>query len=325
LYPARYKAEITGLQGGRTIKPLLGGFRPWVTFNQPLSERNLTMSAISGVSGSSNAWAAASSQRSQHQAKMFAKADSDNSGGVNTSELSTMLSDISQKTGMDLGDSSELFAKMDSDGDGNLTTTELDEGMKANVPPPPSTMDFAQSRGMSSTSASGGVDEKADALFASVDANGDGALDTDEMDALMARIQSDTGEDVSDQIAALDSDGDGSLSRSEFDAGKPSGPQGAAPAGGPPPGGGPGGASSASASSDTTYDALDTNEDGTVSIMERLAGTLEDMASTSDSDSGSSSDSDSGFKAEVAKFAQALYQQISSNNSEFTSAFSATA
>jgi Ca2+-binding EF-hand superfamily protein len=294
------------------------------------------MSAISGVSGSSNAWAAASSQRSQHQAKMFAKADSDNSGGVNTSELSSMLSDISSKTGASLGDSSELFAKMDSDGDGSLTSTELDEGMKANVPrhPPPSTMDFAQSRGMSSSSASSGTDEKADALFASVDANSDGSLDTDEMEALMARVQSDTGEDVSDKIAALDEDGDGSLSKSEFDAGKPSGPQGMPP-GGPPPGGGPGGpggpggAGGASEASDTTttYDALDTNEDGTVSTLERLAGDLEKLASSSDEEGTSQakdSSSGGGLNAEIAKFAQALYQQISSN-ANLSSAFSATA
>ena len=290
------------------------------------------MSAISGVSGSSNAWAAASNQRSQHQPKMFAKADSDSSGGINASELGSMLSDISQKTGMSVGDSSELFAKMDSDGDGSLTSTELDEGMKANVPrpPPPSTMDFAQSRGMGGVSAAGGKDEKADALFASVDANSDGSLDIDEMEALMARIQSETGEDVSESIASLDSDGDGTLSRTEFDAGKPSGPQGAPPAGGPPPGGGPrgaggsGGATSASAASDTTttYDALDTNEDGTVSTLERLAGDLEQLASSSEGETSTSNGG--GLQSEIAKFAQALYQQISSN-ATLSSALSATA
>ena len=106
------------------------------------------MSTTSGVSGSSNAWAALNTQRNQHQAKMFAKVDTDGNGSVNEAELSTMLSDISEKTGTSLGDSKELFTKMDSNSDGSLSSDELDAGMKALMPPPPSTMEFAQSRGM---------------------------------------------------------------------------------------------------------------------------------------------------------------------------------
>ena len=45
------------------------------------------MSTISGVSGSSNAWTAVNTQRSQHQAKMFAKVDTDGSGGVGGDHL----------------------------------------------------------------------------------------------------------------------------------------------------------------------------------------------------------------------------------------------
>jgi Ca2+-binding EF-hand superfamily protein len=111
-----------------------------------------TMSSISALSGSSNAWAALSSQRSQHQAKMFAKVDTDGSGGVEQTELSSMLSDISAKSGTSLGDSKELFSKMDSNADGSLSSDELAQGMKA-LMPPPSTMDFAQSR--SATGSSG--------------------------------------------------------------------------------------------------------------------------------------------------------------------------
>ena len=39
------------------------------------------MSSISGVSGLSNAWANANTQRSQMQAKIFAKVDANGSGG----------------------------------------------------------------------------------------------------------------------------------------------------------------------------------------------------------------------------------------------------
>jgi hypothetical protein len=108
--------------------------------------KEMTMSTISGVSSSSNAWAALNTQRNQHQAKMFAKVDSDGSGTVDQAELSTMLSDISAKTGTSLGDSKELFTKMDSNADGSLSSDELAQGMK-DVLPPPSTMDFAQTKG----------------------------------------------------------------------------------------------------------------------------------------------------------------------------------
>jgi Ca2+-binding EF-hand superfamily protein len=104
----------------------------------------MRMSTISGISGSSNAWAALNTQRNQqHQARMFAKVDSDGSGAVDQTELGSMLSDISAKTGTSLGDSKELFTKMDSNADGSLSSDELDQGMK-DLLPPPSTMDFAQ-------------------------------------------------------------------------------------------------------------------------------------------------------------------------------------
>lgn len=129
------------------------------------------MSSISGISSSSNAWAALSTQRSQHQAKMFAKVDTDGSGSVDQSELSSMLSDISQKTGTSLGDSKELFTKMDSNGDGTLSSDELSQGMKA-LMPPPSTMDFAQSHGASSdASQTGDFSSKVDA-----DGDNDGSV-----------------------------------------------------------------------------------------------------------------------------------------------------
>ena len=189
------------------------------------------MSTINATSSSSNAWASVSAQRNQHQAKMFAKVDTDGSGGVDLTELSTLVSDISKKTGVSLGDSKELFNKMDSNADGSLSSDELGQGMK-DIMPPPSTVSLA------------GASQR------------------------------------------------------------PSGPP---PAGGP---GGPRGSSSASASNtaNTTYDPLDTNQDGTVSEMERLAGALKELAQTTETDSSGNTSS-----TELAKLAQKLYDQISTN------------
>ena len=273
------------------------------------------MSSISGISGSSNAWAAASSARNQHQAKMFNKTDADGSGGVDKSELSTMLSKISENTGAQMGDAGELMGQMDSNGDGSLSSDELGEGMKSYMPAPPTTMEFAQSRGSSGPG---------EALFNTADVNSDGSLDADELTTLTEAMSSQTGEDMSEKLASLDSDGDGNLSMSEFEAGRPEGAQGAGGpggAGGPPPGGGPGGAGgpggvggASESSSSATYDELDTNEDGTVSEMERLAGALEDLT-----ESQASGEDGSGVNAEIVKMAQQLYEQIGGSGQDAVS------
>lgn len=277
------------------------------------------MSSISGVSGLSNAWANVNTQRSQMQAKMFAKVDTNGSGGVDQTELSTMLSDISQKSGVTL-DAQKLFASMDSNSDGSLSSDELAQGMQSVMPSPSSTMDFAQNRtGQSGT----------DDLFSKVDSNSDGSVDATEMKAFTDKMKSATGVDSSTSFASLDTDGNGKLSQTEFDAGKPSGTDGTPSAsatggtqgaGGPPPAGGPGGpggAAGASATDSKTYDPLDTNQDGTVSELERLAGALKSFVDSSDSSNSSGSHTKAADS--LLALAKQMYQQISAGVSATTS------
>jgi hypothetical protein len=285
----------------------------------------MTMSSISGVSGSSNAWAAVSAQRAQHQAKMFAKVDTDSSGGVDQTELSSMLSDVASKTGASLGDSQELFTKMDSNADGSLSSDELDKGMK-DLMPPPSTMDFAQSRGM------GGSNGSQDDLFSKVDTDSDGAVSQDELQVLTDKIKSESGQDVSQDFSLLDADGSGSLSQAEFDAGRPQppagaqGPQGAqgpGGPGGPPPSGGPGGAGKTESSSTTTYDSLDTNQDGTVSEMERMVGELQEAVASLASSSDASGNTTTN--QQIAELAQKIYAQVAEGLTDSTRTLSTSA
>ena len=69
------------------------------------------MSSISSVSSSSNAYTNASTHRAERQAKMFAKVDTDGSGGVDKTELQSLFTDISKKTGTTL-DAEKLFSSM---------------------------------------------------------------------------------------------------------------------------------------------------------------------------------------------------------------------
>lgn len=290
------------------------------------------MSTISGVSSGADPWAAMKAQRNQMQAKMFAKVDTDGNGSVTQSELGTMLDNISQKTGATFDDAAKVFSAMDSNADGSLSSAELGDGMKDLMPPPPppSTMDFAQTRSNSATASNG---SSGDDLFSKIDTDGSGGVSNDELQALFDKMASDSGvsnssdTSASDLFGKLDSNGDGSLTQAEFEAGRPQGRQGSEGkhgAGGmpppPPPGGGTAGAgaSSSSSSASTTYDPLDTNQDGTVSLAERLAGSTQSnpvqaLFKAMDTDSNGTVS-----KSETTAFAQKLSDLVapSSNHND---------
>ena len=246
------------------------------------------MTTISSVS---SAWSSATVQRASRPGpspeRLLSKIDTDGSGGVSDTELQGLLDDVAKKTGVSSQTSAaDLVKQYDANGDGSLNADELGKTLQSVLPPPPSTMAFAQSRGgEGSSSATSATGQAADDLFGKVDSDGDGAVSKTELQALLEAISggtaSQTGVSSDDVFSQLDTDGDGSLTQAEFDAGRPSGPGAGADGmqamgGMPPPPGGPRGAGGAGAASDsssaTSYDPLDTNEDGKVSAAERLAG-----------------------------------------------------
>jgi hypothetical protein len=96
--------------------------------------------------------------------------------------------------------------------------------------------------------------------------------------------QADAQSVAKDAFAKMDANADGKVTSAEFkDAAPKNSPNGGPPQGGPsgpppsgpPPGGGPGGPAGAkggtTASASKSTDPADTNQDGTVSEMERLA------------------------------------------------------
>lgn len=239
------------------------------------------MTTISSVS---SAWSSASVQRASRPAptpeRLLSKIDADGNGGVSDTELQGLLDDVAQKTRVSSQTSAaDLVKQYDSNGDGNLNADELGKTMQSVLPPPPSTMAFAQSRSGDSSANAAATGQAGDDLFGKVDSDGDGSVSQTELQALLEAMSggtaSKTGMSSDEVFSQLDADGDGSLSEAEFDAGRPSGAGGEAGGmqalgGMPPPPGGPGGASGNSSAA--SYDPLDTNEDGTVSAAERLAG-----------------------------------------------------
>src|SRR5450830_657850 len=150
------------------------------------------MSSLSSVTHSSNGWANAMPPKPPGGGKaterLFSEFDTDSSGSVDSTELQSLLSDVSQKTGLSISSSTaaDLLSASDSNGDGSLSANELDSALKSVLPPPPSTLDFVQSRSSgssnsssstSTTTATGQADDK---LFSQLDTNGDSSVSQDE-------------------------------------------------------------------------------------------------------------------------------------------------
>lgn len=283
---------------------------------------------MTSINSVSSAWSSASMQRAPRPGpspeRLLAQIDADGSGGVNETELQGLLDDVAKKTGASSqASAADLVQQYDSDGDGSLNADELGKTLQSALPTPPSTMAFAQSRSDASTGATG---QAGDDLFGKVDSDGNGAVSQTELQALLEKMSggtaSKTGVSSDELFSQLDADGDGSLSEAEFDAGRPSGEAGGGAVGGMPPlpPGGPAGASASS----STYDPLDTNEDGVVSAAEQAAGAAQADAITAlfktiDTDGDSSISSE-----EARSFIDQLTRQLRSASSS-TDAASQTA
>ena len=200
---------------------------------------------------------------------LFASVDSDGDGQISASEFTNFAQRFSVEASSALlsaqedgGEDSGTFASLDSNGDGSLDEAEFAAGMPSPPPPPPE---------------GGGIDEMASSLFSALDTDGDGTVSAEELSAALSGTDAADGEDSTDAaalLAALDTDGDGAVSESELSS--------ALAANAPPPpeeaqaasaGGGAAPASGAGGSEETSsYDPLDTNEDGYVSFSELMAG-----------------------------------------------------
>lgn len=173
------------------------------------------MTSITSLGSASTAWPAPSASRANAMKEhLFNKVDADHSGSVDATELQGMLDHVAKKTGQAAGNADEMLTKFDSNGDGSLGMDELDAGMKSLMPPPASTVDFAQQHGpggpppgaapeaaassTSSTSSSAATDP--------LDTNGDGVVSAQEQMAgdLQALMQS------------MDTDSSGSISADEL-------------------------------------------------------------------------------------------------------------
>lgn len=180
------------------------------------------MSSIGSISSGSSAWASASAVRNMRPpsgppdpAEMFAKVDTDGSGGVDQAELQSLLDKVSKQgstaDSTAATSAADTFNQFDIDGDGSLSQDELGEGMKSLMPAPSSTVEFAQARG---GEACGPPPPASDAStsYDPLDTNQDGVVSAQEQaagEATQAALES--------LLEAVDTNQDGELSRGELD------------------------------------------------------------------------------------------------------------
>ena len=175
------------------------------------------MSSISGVSNSASAWSATSTSRASRQQEMFNKVDSDGNGGVDATELQSMLDDIAKHTGTSsTTTAADALAKMDSNGDGSLDSSEMETGMKSLMPEPSSTMAFAQARsGEGGPKGAGGASPASGGSSSTdidpLDTNEDGTVSEQE------RAAGELKDAIQNLLKAADTNGDQKIGASEFD------------------------------------------------------------------------------------------------------------
>lgn len=230
----------------------------------------------------------------QWQQKLFAKADSNGDSALSKDELLEALKNGPKgKNSEDASAVAEkMFSAMDSDGDGSVTQSEFTTFQSKMSASNASTLLAAQ-EGQRRERPS------AEEMMAETDTDGDGSISKDELAAVLEKHAKDGqsgGPSVDEMFSGMDSDGNGSVSQAELSSfaekapsGPSSGPPPGPPPGGAPPAGGSGATSSTSSSSSSSsqsYDALDTNKDGVVSLSERLAAGKDSAAMSGNLSSG---------------------------------------
>jgi Ca2+-binding EF-hand superfamily protein len=199
-----------------------------------------------GAAGSSTA------ALSQMRQQLFAKLDTDESGGIDKAEFlkgagaSESATDSSKETL-----ATQLFESFDSDSDGKLTQDELETGFQK-------LSDGMRATLIQQQEASRPQPPSPEEMFAKLDSNSDGGVDESEFIAGAPQDGRGPSESqLKETFASFDTDGDGSLTSDELETGfKSRRPEGPPPSGGPGGAGGPPPASASDEEDDDETDAL---------------------------------------------------------------------
>lgn len=154
--------------------------------------------------------------------QLFSEIDTDGDGKITSEEFENSRPGMGAPSTMMASNTDDIFGMFDTDGDSAISTEEFEAGMAtlskqmngesvrgmggAGAPPPPPPP---------SASSASESEEESD-FFSSLDTDGDGVIEIDE---LTADIESKgLGIDASELFGKIDTDGDGQITRAESDA-----------------------------------------------------------------------------------------------------------
>lgn len=292
--------------------------------------------AIGSVSSST--WTVQRPDATKIASDLFAKVDTKNQGYIDTAQLQSALEQVSAdgKSGSST-DVSQFIKQVDADSDGKITKQELTDGVKQLTDQLDAQFDSARIA-RAETGAPPPPPPSADDIFSSLDTKNQGYLDKESLQAAFDENSTDTAanaEKVDELFKTLDTDGDSKITKEEFSAGIEqlgglesaggvAGSDTTRQAAGAPAPRPSGGASEETAS--TTYEAADTNEDGTVSLQELVAYQLSAAANKSAAATEAQSSLEAVMKI-VTQLAETYgkFDQSIASTASTTSAISETA
>lgn len=183
------------------------------------------MSTISSVGGSSTAWAVTPREGPPPRGdKLFDKLDADASGGIDATELQDFVDHVKQRSGKDLGSAEDALKTMDADGNGTLDDSELRQGLRELMPPPSSTLQFAERRmegppppppDAAGTEATQGLASALSQLLSAIDSDGDEQLSGTELQRFGEVLEQSLSETDIDTTTDSDAAGTASAARTD--------------------------------------------------------------------------------------------------------------
>jgi Ca2+-binding EF-hand superfamily protein len=177
------------------------------------------MSTISSLGSSMGMMMNALAMRKPDQQQMFGNVDTDASGTVDQTELTSFAEGLYEKTGIEIN-AEEALSAYDTDGDGGLSQEEMEAMMGAYMPPPPimpAAGEEPGGTGMNRGSMPPPPDKEE--MFANIDTDASGTIDETELASFVEQLVEDTGIEINaeDALTTYDTDGDGALSQDELD------------------------------------------------------------------------------------------------------------
>lgn len=143
---------------------------------------------------------------SKMAAKMMKRIDTNSDGGIDSSEIQSLLDQSSDSN----PSAEEIMKKLDTDGDSKISQEEIEKTMEAKRAEMDQMRSEMQARFISGSDAT----SRADEMFANLDTNSDGSIDKTEMQAMVDKGDG-KGPGVDEIFAQFDSDNSGTIDKTE--------------------------------------------------------------------------------------------------------------